>query len=108
MDLAISSTKTRVFAGTKRPGGIYQATGWHYRINTTLSFSAPSRQYLNKPSRMYRRARKSTGRECDAHTLCGRHEQCLAINAHPPEKVKSAIAKTHRAKTRRLRGVFAL
>jgi hypothetical protein len=31
-----------------------------------------------------------------------------AINAHPPEKVKSAIAKTHRAKTRRLRGVFAL
>jgi hypothetical protein len=32
----------------------------------------------------------------------------LAINAHPPEKVKSAIAKAHRAKTRRLRGVFAL
>jgi hypothetical protein len=31
-----------------------------------------------------------------------------AINAHPPEKVKSAIAKAHRAKTRRLRGVFAL
>jgi hypothetical protein len=31
-----------------------------------------------------------------------------AINAHPLEKVKSAIAKAHRAKTRRLRGVFAL
>ena len=31
-----------------------------------------------------------------------------AINAHPLEKVKSAIAKAHRAKTRRLRSVFAL
>jgi hypothetical protein len=32
----------------------------------------------------------------------------LAINAHPLEKAKPAIAKTHRAKTRRFRGVFAL
>ena len=25
---------------------------------------------------MYRWARKPTGRECDGHTLCSRHEQC--------------------------------
>ena len=38
----------------------------------------------------------------------GQHVTYEAINAHPLEKVKSAIAKAHRAKTRRLRGVFAL
>jgi hypothetical protein len=31
-----------------------------------------------------------------------------AFNAQPLEKVKLAIAKAHRAKTRRLRSVFAL
>ena len=49
----------------------------------------------------------------EGHTLVGDFgaSQALsnrAINAQPLEKVKSAIAKAHRAKIRRLRGVSAL